>query len=199
MLKKEAEKVFARVWTVPNVLTIFRLLLVPVFIIVFAAGHPKAALAVFVTASLTDLLDGFLARKLNQITDFGKLFDPLADKLMVLTALACQGFSGVLPWAAILIVAAKEIYMVIGGLIMLHHDIVVYSNLLGKSAQVFFIASLILSFFHEELAAWGVRLDLILLWITVALALSAMTVYTVAAVRDYHAKQRGEAPKAYRQ
>ncbi|MBQ6720871.1 MAG: CDP-alcohol phosphatidyltransferase family protein, partial [Clostridia bacterium] len=165
MLKKEAEKVFAHVWTVPNVLTIFRLLLVPVFVIVFVSGHPKAALAVFVAASLTDLLDGFLARKLNQITDFGKLFDPLADKLMVLTALACQGFSGVLPWAAILVVAAKEIYMVIGGLIMLHHDIVVYSNLLGKSAQVFFIASLILSFFHEELAVWGVRLDLILLWI----------------------------------
>lgn len=197
VLKKEAEKVFARVWTVPNVLTIFRLLLVPVFIIVFAAGHPKAALAVFVAASLTDLLDGFLARKLNQITDFGKLFDPLADKLMVLTALACQGFSGVLPWAAILIVAAKEIYMVIGGLIMLHHDIVVYSNLLGKSAQVFFIASLILSFFHEELAAWGTRLDLILLWITVALALSAMIVYTVAAVRDYHAKQRGDKLSSY--
>ncbi len=199
MLKKEAEKVFAHVWTVPNVLTIFRLLLVPVFIIVFAAGHPKAALVVFVTASLTDLLDGFLARKLNQITDFGKLFDPLADKLMVLTALACQGFSGVLPWVAILIVAAKEIYMVIGGLLMLHHDIVVYSNLLGKSAQVFFIASLILSFFHEELGAWGIRLDLILLWITVALALSAMTVYTVTAVRDYHAKQRGESLKSYHQ
>ena len=198
MLKKEAEKVFARVWTVPNVLTIFRLLLVPVFVIVYAAGHSKAALAVFVAASLTDLLDGYLARKLHQITDFGKLFDPLADKLMVLTALACQGFSGVLPWSAILIVAAKELYMVIGGLIMLHHDIVVYSNLLGKSAQVFFIASLILSFFHEELAAWGTRLDLILLWITVTLALTAMTVYTVAAVRDYRAKSRGEKLQNYR-
>ena len=192
MLKKEAEKVFAHVWTVPNVLTILRLLLVPVFLIVYLSGHPKAALAVFVAASLTDLLDGLLARKLHQITDFGKLFDPLADKLMVLTALVCQGASGVLPWSAIIIVAAKELVMVCGGLFMLHNDIVVYSNLLGKSAQVFFIASLILSFFHQELAAWGTRLDLILLWITVALALTAMAVYVHRAARDYLAKKKQE-------
>ena len=199
MLKKEAEKVFARVWTVPNVLTMLRLALVPVFVVLFVSGHPKAALAVFIAASLTDLLDGYLARKLNQITDFGKLFDPLADKLMVLTALVCQGASGVLPWTAIIIVAAKELFMVLGGFFMLRHDIVVYSNLVGKTAQCFFIASLILSFFHEELAAWGHRLDLILLWITVVLAIAAMITYVVGAVRDYHARQRGEAPSAYKQ
>ena len=199
MLKKEAEKVFARVWTVPNVLTILRLLLIPVFVIFYANGSPKASLAVFVLASLTDLVDGYLARRLNQITDFGKLFDPLADKLMVLTALACQGFAGVLPWSAILIVAGKELVMVCGGLFMLHQDIVVYSNIVGKTAQALFIVSLILSFFHEEFSALGTRWDLILLWITVALALIAMVTYIVGAVRDYFAKKRGEAPRVYRQ
>ena len=84
-------------------LTIIRLALIPVFIIVYYNGHPHRALAVFCLASFTDMLDGILARKLNQITDFGKLFDPLADKLMVLTALFCQGAAGIFPWEAIII------------------------------------------------------------------------------------------------
>ncbi len=191
MLKAQAKKLFQNVWTIPNLLTMIRLLLIPVFVVLFVQGQQKAALAVFVAASLTDLLDGFLARRLNQISDFGKLFDPLADKLMVLTALVCQGIASVFPWSAIIIVAAKELIMLLGGLFMLSQSVVVYSNLLGKSAQVFFIASLILSFFHEELAAWGVQLDLILLWITVALAISAMLVYAVGAIRTL--KNRKEA------
>ncbi len=182
-MKEKIRKLFTGMWTIPNVLTILRMLLIPVFVILFVNGQRKAALAVFVIASLTDLLDGYLARKLNQITDFGKLFDPLADKLMVLTALACQGFAGVLPWAAIAVVAVKELLMVLGGVWMLRKGIVVYSNLAGKAAMVFFIASLLLSFFHEELAAWGVRLDLILLWITVALSLAALVIYAVGAFR----------------
>ena len=186
MLKKEAEKVFAHVWTVPNVLTIFRLLLVPVFVIVFVSGHPKAALAVFVAASLTDLLDGFLARKLNQITDFGKLFDPLADKLMVLTALSCQGAAGVFPWEAIGIVLLKELIMMAGSVYMLGKGVVVYANYYGKTAQVFFILSLILSFFHEEMEGWGAQPHIICLWISVGLSLLAMGVYAAGAWKQLH-------------
>jgi CDP-diacylglycerol--glycerol-3-phosphate 3-phosphatidyltransferase len=186
-LKDRFRKLFTNVWNVPNALTMMRLVLIPVFVIVFfsvpAEQDKIAALVVFAAASITDMFDGMLARKLNQITDFGKLFDPLADKLMVLTALVCQGIAGVFPWAAILIVAGKELVMVLGGMFMLSRSVVVYSNLVGKAAQVFFILSLILSFFHAELAAWGVQLDLILLWITVALALTAMVIYAVKAVR----------------
>ena len=130
------------------------------------------------------MLDGFLARKLNQITDFGKLFDPLADKLMVLTALVCQALTGVFPWAAVIVVACKELFMVIGGLFLLSRDVVVYSNIFGKAAQVSFILSLILSFFHVPLEEWGTRLDLILLWITVGLAILAMVVYAAEYLRS---------------
>ena len=182
-MKDRIRKLFTNVWTIPNVLTMIRLILVPVFVVLFVRGYRKAALGVFVAASLTDMLDGYLARKLNQITDFGKLFDPLADKLMVLTAMVCQGWAGVFPWSAIAIVAAKELVMVLGGLFMLSRDVVVYSNYVGKTAQVCFILSLILSFFHEELAAWGVQLDLILLWITVALSIIAMCIYVVSAAK----------------
>ena len=182
-LKEKIRKLFTNVWTIPNVLTMIRLILVPVFVVLFLKGHKMASLGVFVAASLTDMLDGYLARKLNQITDFGKLFDPLADKLMVLSAMVCQGIVGVFPWSAIIIVACKELFMVIGGLLMLKNDVVVYSNYVGKAAQVCFILSLVLAFFHDELAARGVQLDIILLWITVALALCAMVIYIIGSVR----------------
>ena len=112
-----------------------------------------AELAKIGFASITDYLDGYLARKNNQITAFGKLMDPLADKLMVCTALLGQGLSGVFPWPAILIVMTKEVVMIIGGIYMLQNGIVVYSNILGKAAQFSFIAALILSFWHKEFVA----------------------------------------------
>lgn len=186
-MKDKVRKLFSHVWTIPNVLTMIRLLLVPVFVVVYfrTSAEPKyAALAIFAAASLTDMLDGYLARKLNQITDFGKLFDPLADKLMVLSALVCQAVTGVFPWAAVIVVACKELVMVLGGLFMLSRDVVVYSNIVGKAAQVCFILSLILSFFHVPLAEWGIRLDLILLWITVGLAVLAMVVYAAEYLRS---------------
>ena len=169
-------------------LTMIRLLLIPVFVIVFfntPAGQDRiAALIVFAVASITDMFDGMLARKLNQITDFGKLFDPLADKLMVITAMVCQAIAGVFPWAAIIIVGCKELLMMLGGLLLLNRDVVVYSNYVGKTAQVFFIASLILSFFHYRFESAGILLfgltpDLILLWITVVLSIAALVVYAV--------------------
>jgi CDP-diacylglycerol--glycerol-3-phosphate 3-phosphatidyltransferase len=199
-LKEKTRKLFSNVWTIPNILTMLRLVLIPVFVWFFCLAHPcgaccvrkdwlMASLAVFVVASLTDMLDGYLARKLNQITDFGKLFDPLADKLMVLTAMVCQAVAGVFPWAAIIIVAAKELYMVLGGMFMLKRGVVVYSNIYGKAAQVCFIASLVLSFFHEDFLAGGTKLfgltpDILLLWITVALAIVAMVIYTVNAFKQ---------------
>ena len=186
-MKEKIQKLFTNVWNIPNVLTMLRMILVPVFAVLFIRGLLKAALAVYIVASLTDLLDGFLARKLNQITDFGKLFDPLADKLMVITALICQGFAGVFPWAAILLVACKELIMIIGSTFMLNKGIVVYSNYLGKAATVVFIAALILSFFHAELAQAGFPLDQILIWAAVILTLAALFCYALQAWKQLKA------------
>ena len=179
-------------WNVPNVLTILRILLIPVFVVLFFSGETSEevqtyrywSLGVFLLASFTDMLDGKIARKYNLITDFGKLFDPLADKLMVCTALICQGVAGVFPWIAIIIVMAKELIMVLGGATMLKRGIVVYSNLWGKAAQVCFIVSLTLAFFGQVWESIGIRVDLIILWITVALALIAMVQYAASAIKQ---------------
>ena len=200
-MKDKVRKLFSHVWTIPNVLTMIRLLLVPVFVVVYfrTSAEPKyAALAIFAAASLTDMLDGYLARKLNQITDFGKLFDPLADKLMVLTAMVCQTFWGPLPLVAVIIVAAKELMMVLGGVFMLSKDVVVYSNYFGKAAQVGFIAALILSFFHDRflegnIVLFGMTPDILILWLTVALAIIAMGVYAAGAIKTIRAKKSGQA------
>ncbi len=187
-LKESIAELFVDVWNVPNVLTMLRILLIPVFVVLHAKGMSKWALAVFLLASLTDFLDGYLARKNNQITAFGKLMDPLADKVMVCTALLCQAIGGVLPWVAFGVVLGKELLMVLGGVIMLNHGVVVYSNMWGKVAQCMFILALVLSFFHEEFLTWGVPLDSIVLWASVALTLVAMLIYAVQAVKQLHHK-----------
>lgn len=89
----------------PNKLTIVRVVLVPLFLICFLYWNRYVALAIFIIASLTDYLDGHLARKNNQITNFGKFMDPLADKLLVTTALICFVQTGQLPaWITIIVV-----------------------------------------------------------------------------------------------
>ena len=197
-MKERFRKLFTNVWNIPNALTMLRLALIPVFVVVFF-NTPRdqdkiAALVIFAVASITDMFDGMLARKLNQITDFGKLFDPLADKLMVVTSMVCQAIIGVFPWAAIAIVAAKELIMFFGGMFMLSKGVVVYSNYWGKTAQVFFIVSLLLSFFHPSLVKgnvclFGITIDILLLWVTVALALAALIVYATGAIKTLKAQK----------
>ena len=182
-LRESMNKYFVDIWNVPNVLTMLRLALIPVFVVLFCTGHDKWALITFIVARVTDFLDGYIARKHNLITAFGKLMDPLADKVMVVTALLCQTITGNFPVVAFIIVMLKELMMIFGGAFMLKRDIVVYSNMLGKTAQVAFIAALVLCFWHRELAAVNVPVDVWVLWIAVALALAAMIDYAIGAVK----------------
>ena len=96
----------------PNKLTILRVILIPVFLVVLfllpAPANRYIAVAIFVVASLTDFLDGYLARKWNMVSNFGKFMDPLADKLLVMAALVSMVQLGDLPsWVVILILARE--------------------------------------------------------------------------------------------
>ena len=98
--------------TTANKLTLLRVFLIPVFMIVLYLGFPGSnyvALAIFVIASLTDFVDGYIARSRNEVTDFGKFMDPLADKVLVFAALLWFTQRGMMPAWAVLIVLAREL------------------------------------------------------------------------------------------
>ncbi len=176
-------------WNVPNALTMLRLALIPVFAIFYLTGRPFWALGVFCLASITDYLDGHLARKYNLITSFGKLFDPLADKLMVICAITCHVITGRFFWVPLVIVAVKELIMITGSTYMLSQGIVVYANMYGKVSTVLFIAAIILAFFHDSLPDWGpMKPHQWLLWISVAVTVTALCVYVRDARRALAAK-----------
>ncbi|QXT63942.1 CDP-diacylglycerol--glycerol-3-phosphate 3-phosphatidyltransferase [Tessaracoccus palaemonis] len=100
-------------WNVPNVLTVIRIILVPVYIVVLFMGPHElswrlAATAVFTVAMLTDLADGHIARKYNLVTDFGKLWDPFADKALTGAAFICLSILQELPWWITIIILVRE-------------------------------------------------------------------------------------------
>lgn len=167
------------IWNLPNLLTLLRLALIGVFIALFASGLRLWALGTFLLAALTDFLDGRIARKYHLITDFGKLMDPLADKLMLLTALTCLTIAGDLPVWIVIVVAAKELFMIAGGMYMLRRGIVVHAHFIGKAATAAFLLAVTVSFLHAYTAPW----DLVLQCVAVALTLAAMVHYICTSCR----------------
>lgn len=130
-------------WNVPNALSVLRILLVPVFLMLYLTRMDYWAFGVLVLSGVTDALDGFIARRYNQITDCGKLLDPISDKLTqvaVVVALATR-FDELLPLAALCLV--KESCQAIGGAIMLKRQCAVRgSKWFGKVSTVVFYASM---------------------------------------------------------
>ena len=94
--------------TTANRITIVRMALIPVFLVLAYAGLRWAALAVFILASLSDMVDGYIARHYHQVTDFGKFMDPLADKMLVLAAMVFFVEKGSMPGWAVAIVLFRE-------------------------------------------------------------------------------------------
>jgi len=134
---------------VPNALTIIRLLLVPVFAYMFFEPIPNGhfyALAIFLVAGLTDVLDGWLARKYNVISVVGIVLDPLADKLMLLTALVCLTMIGIMPvWGLWIMLAIESVQIAVGTYLYFHKEKdVIPANKFGKSATILFAAAVFL-------------------------------------------------------
>lgn len=119
----------AGMWTLPNVLTGLRLVIVPVVGTVLLLGGDGAAgrwtaLALFVVASLTDVADGWLARRWGQCTDFGALADPIADKALVGTVLVCLSWQDDVPWWATSTVLAREVAVTVLRFAVLRHGVI---------------------------------------------------------------------------
>ena len=136
---------------IPNALTIFRLILIPGFVYYYFSSMPngdRIAIVLFAAAGVTDILDGFIARRCNLITRLGTVLDPLADKLMLLTVLISITMKNQISFWIIIVVAIKETLLILGAITLFNdHDIVVPANRFGKLSTIaFYIAIIAVAF-----------------------------------------------------
>lgn len=132
----------------PNILTLTRILLLPFFVATLIYNQYRYALIIFIAASVTDILDGFIARITGQITDFGKILDPVADKFFLVTSFILMSSIGMIPkWLAIIVIS-KDLIVVTGSVILyfVTHKLNIEPSILGKasSASQFFLVGLVL-------------------------------------------------------
>ena len=170
----------------PNKLTLFRVILIPFFVFFLIApffdGYGNyIALAIFIVASLTDFADGKIARKYQLVTNFGKFADPLADKLLVCSAMICLIELNKIPSWVVIIIIARE--FIISGFRLVASDkgVVIAASYWGKFKtvfQMFMVISMILSLDF----AWWTIVENVLMYVTLAL--------TIITLLDYMYKNR---------
>lgn len=169
----------------PNKLTILRVILIPFFVVfmlfdITGAADKWIALVIFCVASLTDMLDGKIARKYNLVTNFGKFMDPLADKLLVCTALICLTSMNRLNVIVVLVIIAREFIICGFRLVASDNGIVIAASYWGKFKTVSQMA-LIIVLIMDLGGVWNV-VGTVLTWVALLL--------TVVSLIDYIAKNK---------
>ncbi len=158
--------------TLPNLLTILRLLLLPLFLTLLIYRRPAPALAILMLSALTDALDGLLARWLDQRTAIGSFLDPLADKLLSVSGFVTFALIGPIPAWFVIIVISRDVIISLGALVLYLHDgrLEIAPSLIGKTAMLGQFATLALTLLFQ-LDAVGERL-----WHSVLVLTAALTV-----------------------
>ena len=163
----------------PNKLTVLRVVLVPFFVVFLLLSKTTEsmkwiALVLFIVASLTDLLDGHIARSRNLVTTFGKFMDPLADKILTISGMICLIELGRIPSWIVVIIVARE--FVISGfrLIATEHGIVIAANYWGKWKTTFQMIMIILMIVNLPALAMVTQ---IVMWIALALTIISLITY----------------------
>ena len=172
---------------IPNILTTVRLILVPIFayLVLGVKNLPLAAM-IFILSGITDVVDGYIARHYNMITNFGKVYDPFVDKLMQITAVICLCWVGLIPTWLILFVLFKEVAMIIIGGVLYLKKIVVYSHWYGKATTVILYAIVITVIFWQDITP---------LWATILFGLLILSMlfsgfaYLVDIIKHHDAKR----------
>lgn len=164
----------------PNKLTIFRVILIPFFIVFLlipiTAFDKWIALAIFIVASLTDLLDGKIARKYNLVTNFGKFMDPLADKLLVCSALICLIELNKIPSWMVIIIIAREFIISGFRLVAADNGVVIAASYWGKFKTTFQMIAMCLLIADLEMLH---TITQIVLWIAVILTVVSLIDYLI--------------------
>jgi cardiolipin synthase len=162
---------------IPNFLTTFRLALVPIFVWFFWSDREDAlimALFIYLLAGLTDVLDGFIARRFQLITKIGTVLDPLADKMMLMTALVCLFLKSLIPFIVLLIMILKELFLILGAIYLFFSKdkVVIPANKLGKAATILF--TLTVALLLIQVPNW---ITMLLIVLAIAMKLVAFTSY----------------------
>ena len=166
----------------PNKLTVVRMALVPFFVAALLLSMTNAslkwvALALFVIASLTDFADGYIARKYNLITNFGKFMDPLADKILTISGMICLIELGRIPSWIVIIIVAREFIISGFRLVAAENGVVIAANYWGKFKTTFQMIMIILMIMNiPQLQI----LTNIVMWIALALTLISLWTYIMA-------------------
>ena len=132
--------------TIPNLITILRVLLVPIFVIYIINDRTLGSLIIFIIASVSDALDGFIARVFHQKSDLGTYLDPLADKILLVTAYITLSILKMIPsWLAVLIIS-RDVIILLGVLVLYlnRHPVNVHPSLLSKSTTCLQIATILM-------------------------------------------------------
>jgi len=138
----------------PNVLTIFRLVLIPFFIYAMYLGYNVVALCLFGVAAITDWLDGYVARSSSCVTDMGRLMDPLADRLLIMTALVMLAIKSQLSLFIVIVVILRDLFAMIGAQYMRLRNKEIAVTYLGKTATAILMVSIILLIAGINFGLW---------------------------------------------
>ena len=164
----------------PNKLTLFRVILIPFFVLfmlVDITAYDKwIALAIFIVASLTDLLDGKIARKYNLVTNFGKFMDPLADKLLVCSALICLVALTKIPAWIVIIIIAREFIISGFRLIAADNGVVIAASYWGKFKTTFQMVMICLMIADIEAIS---LITTVVMWIALILTIVSLVDYLI--------------------
>ncbi len=166
----------------PNKLTVLRMILVPFFVATLLMSKSNdslkwVALALFVIASLTDLADGYIARKNNLVTNFGKFMDPLADKILTISGMICLIELGRIPSWIVVIIVAREFIISGFRLVAAENGVVIAANYWGKFKTTFQMIMIILMIMNIPQLQ---LLTNIVMWIALALTLISLWTYIMA-------------------
>ncbi len=161
----------------PNILTILRLIFVPIIFISIFMEKYLLAFVFFVIANFTDVLDGKIARKYNLITDWGKLMDPLADKLTQIGTISALTIKGILPIWILIVLATKELIMIIVAFTLYKNKIMtVNSKWYGKLATILFFIAIVCSLLSKTFTIFS-KLTIYLFYIAIIMTLFAGLMY----------------------
>lgn len=167
----------------PNKLTLFRVILIPFFVVILMTNclgdaSKWVALAIFIIASLTDLLDGKIARKYDLVTTFGKFADPLADKILVISAMICLVELGLLKSWIVIIIVAREFIISGFRIIAAEKNVVIAASYWGKFKTTFQMIMVIMLIADIDHPAWHIA-SVVVTYIALILTIVSLVDYIV--------------------